>query len=153
MCKIREINIDKCGKIRTHNTVRYQGVYFIYARNQEGEPKLLYIGQTSDPIEDRIREHMRDEKKHKCWEQEVGSIEHNLYFASCMVRVEEERDQVEAALIYKLHPPCNKNHREKYDFESVSITIIGNSSHLQIPRIIEVEKGSTQNQCGKICSC
>lgn len=153
MPNIRTINIDKCGKIHTENTVRYQGVYFIYAKNQKVKPKLLYIGQTSDPIEDRIREHMRDEKKYKCWEQEVDSIEHNLYFASCMVGVEEQREQVEAALIYKLHPPCNKNHRKKYDFESVSIIIQSNSSHLQIPCKIEVEKGSTQEQCGKICSC
>lgn len=147
------INIDKFGLIHTHNTVDYQGVYFIYAKKPMGVPKLLYIGETGDPIMHRISEHMRDKKKFECWSQEVDCINSNLYFASCEVKMDCERKKIEAALIYELQPPCNKNHRKNYDFESVSITIESNSSHLKIPSKIEVKKGSPEKQCGKICSC
>ena len=148
------IRIDRYGPISCAAAVDYCGIYFVFVGKPRVEGDFLYIGQTSSAISERIDHHLnRDEEKARCWNHEKTIKGQDIFFASCRVDEDKDREKIEAALIYKLQPKCNDLHRTHYNFDSVSIAVCNNFSEFYIPEIVCVEEGSTRDPCGLICSC
>lgn len=135
-----------------------QLITVVYTLVFVGEPRVeddfLYIGQTSSTISERIDDHLNtDEEKVRCWEHEKTIRGQDIFFASCRVDEDKDREKIEAALIYKLQPKCNDHHRTYYNFDSVSIDVCNSFSEFYIPKIVCVEEGSKRDPRGPICSC
>lgn len=149
-----DIIVDRYGQISEALSVEYPGIYFVFVGKPRGEGDFLYIGKTQNTIRERIDIHIhQDEKKMKCWKRAANGELSNLYFASCRVEVEDDRKRIEAALIYKLQPMCNDDHRKKYNFKSVSIRLRSCYRDFHIQHEFYVEKNSERTPLGQICTC
>lgn len=128
----------------------YTGIYCVLADN-EANAELLYIGIAySQDIGQRINGH----EKKQCWERMAeyvkGEKDSSLWFITCESNSEERGKQLEAALIFRLQPFCNINHRKKYEFPKISATVQSSVQLLNIDRL-EVENGDERYPCGPIC--
>lgn len=148
-----KIDIYECGPISYAHLAIHPGVYFVYVGEPQGEGDFLYIGRSLRSASERINDHLdNDKEKIDCWSREVELKGQGLYFAACEVTSEEDREEIEAALIFALQPRCNDKHRKKYNYRSVVININCEFSGFSIPPV-EVERDSTRNPHGNICSC
>lgn len=96
----------------------HAGLYCIFADISPTRARLLYIGET-DHIEHRINHHNR--KEH--WKIEADGCP--LYFTVYALDKAADREQVEAALINELQPPCNEYYKTGFPFPETKIKVTG----------------------------
>lgn len=96
----------------------HPGLYCIFADTSATTARLLYIGET-DHIERRIDNH--DKKEH--WKIEAAGCP--LCFTKCTLDGSANREQAEAALIYRLQPPCNLYYKAGFPFPETTINATG----------------------------
>lgn len=124
----RELNFDgyypEAGKSNLSNS---SGLYFVYrgVRNENNTctlKEILYIGQAED-ICGRVNE-TRDDYKDWCSHLRKGEI---LYYSYCKVPI-GELDEVEAACIFHIQPPCNTDCKQSYNHIPVRIISSGETA-------------------------
>ena len=106
------------------------GVYCVYVCSHNSNSgkvnisKLIYIGE-SENVNDRIAKH---EKRIK-WKSHVNRG-YELCFSFAPSN-SNERDRVEAALIFKHKPPVNIEYANNFPFDTTTISTNGDNSLLE----------------------
>ena len=99
------------------------GIYLVYCcvKTDSGISirKLIYIGE-SGKVKDRIEEH---KKKTECWNNKLLSGEVLCY--SFALIASPDREQAEAALIFKHKPVCNDEYVDNFPYEETTVTSSG----------------------------
>lgn len=114
------------------------GVYCVYScvYNKEDTVtlnKLLYIGE-SDNVHDRIANHDRLDD----WMNSLRSGQTLCYSYANVSSADRER--AEAALIFKMQPPYNSEHKDQFIYEDTEVKTNGRNKFL--PAEFTVKKGA-----------
>ena len=105
------------------------GVYCVYecTYNEEKDTvsihRLIYIGEAGD-VRDRIKNH----EKWEDWKRYVSNG-NELCFSFGYVE-SENRNRVEAALIFKHKPPANEEYKNEFPFDTTTINASGRTALL-----------------------
>ncbi len=107
------------------------GVYCVYSciYNKEEKTvtikKLLYIGE-SENAHERIANHDRLDD----WMNSISSRQTLCYSFAPVTAVDRER--AEAALIIKMQPPFNTEHKKEFNYNDTSIATSGKNKFLPV---------------------
>ena len=105
------------------------GVYCVYecTYNEDNKTvsihKLIYIGESGD-VNDRIQNHEQ-------WDDWKSHVREGNQLCFSFGEVESEnRDRVEAALIFEHKPPENSEYTDSFPFDRTTISLSGNTKLL-----------------------
>ena len=107
------------------------GVYCVYACRYNPPPddtvtitKLIYIGESAN-VNERIANH----EKWPIWKKHLGSGE--VICISFGYVAPEDRQRVEAAMIYEHKPPVNDEYKHNFPFDTTTISLSGKTKLLK----------------------
>lgn len=112
------------------------GVYCVYECSYNKDEKtvsirrLIYIGESGN-VNDRIQEH----EKWDDWKSYV--TDGNVLCFSFGYVGSENRDRVEAALIFEHKPPENKEYTDSFPFDKTTISLSGKTALLNTNFTVE----------------
>ena len=116
----REVNSD--------NIPNESGIYLVYCCTKTDSGisirKLIYIGE-SNKVKDRISGH---KKKTQCWNGKLQSGEVLCY--SFALITSPNREQAEAALIFKHKPVCNDDYKDNFPYDETTIKSSGHCKEI-----------------------
>ena len=117
------LNFDGYWSIDNAFSVRFPGIYCIYAVPSAPAARLLYIGEADD-IGYRISYHERR------LDWLVNAQYSPVWFNACRIMIKEERQQAEAAMIYYHKPPCNSEFKTQFHYGVTTLTTSGQNANL-----------------------
>lgn len=130
------------------SVAEYNGIYCVLT-GEVRQAKLLYVGIAPDQT---IGERIRNHNKKNCWKRMAAHITKvknpQLWFTTCKCHPEDCFKVLEAALIFKLQPPCNVEYRKNFSFPTMNATVCSPVSALNIPHL-KVKSGA-KNDTGKL---
>lgn len=126
---VTEINVQGCWRdVNRMGVPPYTGVYFVYAgsfnlnTNLVSLRELLYVGQSTN-----ANERLRDHEGRQGWSQFLRPGEELIYaFASVQAGY---LDDIEAALIYRLQPPCNEALKDAYCKRPLQLSVLAHPAY------------------------
>lgn len=107
------------------------GIYCVYACTDSPQSvsisKLLYIGE-SDNIWKRVKNHEKTAE----WKRQLGRNEVLCFNASTtpVLGLSDDRERIEAAMIFHHKPPCNVEYKYSFPFDSTTVRISGRHAKL-----------------------
>lgn len=132
-------NIEVQGCWRDVNRIGvppYMGVYFVYTGSYNSNTnlvalcRLLYVGQSVN-----VNERVQDHEGRQAWARFLEPGEELIYaFAAVM---SSYLDDVEAALIYRLQPPCNDVLKDAYCKRPLHLTIHAHPAY-RLPSVLSL---------------
>lgn len=107
------------------------GIYLVYAGAMHRHNlQLLYIGESKDVAHRPCTTH----EKYQSWQSQLAPGE-ILYFSFADVDT-ADRERAEAALIYRIQPPCNEQCTGCFNHEET--LILCHDAHIGIPNVLIV---------------
>lgn len=105
------------------------GLYCVYRGADKGEmvslKKLIYIGEAKN-VKERIRKHITDKDWVDCLKEGECFCYSNAYVKS------DDRERVEAAMIYHYKPQFNDQHKHNYgDYAGTTIETSGKNKYVE----------------------
>ena len=117
------LTFDGYWSIDNASSVRFPGIYCIYAVPSAAAARLLYIGEAHN-IGDRISSH----EQRLDW---LATARYSpVWFNACRITVEEGRREAEAAMIYHHKPPCNTEFKAQFPYRPITLRTAGQNANL-----------------------
>lgn len=143
------LNFDKCLPISDDDFPISCGVYCVFAGVSKSTARLVYIGKANH-IEKRIDQHERDKKKVQSWKDTARYLNPNdtdLQVSYAYLDSEGKALHVEAAITFRLQPPCNEKNKKTFNRCDTTIEMDGPIQILN--GMFDVLKDST---CEEYCA-
>ena len=106
------------------------GIYCVYActyNQDEGKvsiAKLLYVGESAD-----VRKRVVGHPSLEIWKKQLKSGQ-VLCFSAATIAPDSDRERAEAAMIFKLQPPCNSSCKDSFTYDTTTIESSGRNRFL-----------------------
>lgn len=131
--KTLKLDFQKGVSPSMDNDRSVNGLYIVYAGEKTSTDitikKIIYIGMSTD-LSDRANDNSREDDQKK-WERYCENGE-TLWYKLAFVKTEngdaaklEDVKRAENALIFQCQPVCNKQGKEKMNYEDTHIICIG----------------------------
>ena len=133
------------------NLPSYSGIYFVYAakENEKDEvcdERLLYIGET-DNIYERHNGTKDKPAKHEHYQDFIKSLRQDEVLKYVTVKYtgsDDNRKEIQNALIFKNNPPINEKSTKSYEGEDM-IVQFSTTFNIIPPKNITIKKGESRN--------
>ena len=110
------LHFSDCRPIHADDIPTFPGIYCVLADDSQGTAPPVYIGQAGD-ISDRIGGHLSDKEEMDEWMREAEKINpsiRHLYVSWVQVDSQQDRDDVEPALVCRLQSVCNDHYKDRF---------------------------------------
>lgn len=144
--RIVKLNAEGWWKNRTV-LPNYSGIYFVYAAKQNDKKeicsmRLLYIGET-DNIHKRHNGTEEKPEKHEHYDDFINELEQDevlKYITAKYEGSEDNRKEIQNALIFKNNPPVNEKSTKTYTGQDLQV-FFSTSDSITVPKSISIKKG------------
>ena len=124
-----------CSINATHWTAG-SGIYCVFSNRAEYQNFPVYIGK-AECISRRIGAHRSDDEEMKVWDPDSKG----LYICYAMTKNEEDLFYIEPAMIFRLQPKHNKQHKNAFPYTRPETRIVMSGQNQLLDGEFEVYPG------------